>query len=259
MRTMGHLVLAALAVSSASPAPALPPPLELMGERFPDPRNYRDPGLEADLSEIARVYPELADRAGKLREAYLASPLHEGARVLLPAGKGKTPDETEALLRRLEKDHPGYFTGGSHSGSPALATAFLSATEATLQHGGSGYTLFQADCLAHVPAYRDAPLLEYTAGWKVRFQRQETAAMHRLEATRDRLLADTDVAMGELIEQFPTIDRQHLRSLVRQANAEKESNKPPRAYREIFQLLKELAPGEDAEQGGVDGLEEETP
>lgn len=90
-------------------------------------------------------------------------------------------------------------------------------------------------------------------------QRQETAAMHRLEATRDRLLADTDVAMGELIEQFPTIDRQHLRSLVRQAKAEKESNKPPRAYREIFQLLKELAPGEDAEQGGVDGLEEETP
>jgi ribosome-associated protein len=92
-------------------------------------------------------------------------------------------------------------------------------------------------------------------------QRQETAAMHRFEATRDRLLADTDAAMSELIEQFPNVDRQHLRSLVRQAKAEKESNKPPRAYREIFQLLKELVPGgeEDAEQDDLDDLEEETP
>jgi ribosome-associated protein len=84
--------------------------------------------------------------------------------------------------------------------------------------------------------------------------------MHRLEATRERLLADTDAAMSELIEQFPSIDRQHLRSLVRQAKTEKESNKPPRAYREIFQLLKELAPGdEDTEQGDLDDLEEQTP
>ncbi len=90
-------------------------------------------------------------------------------------------------------------------------------------------------------------------------QRQETAAMHRFEATRDRLLVDTDAAMSELIEQFPSIDRQHLRSLVRQAKAEKESNKPPRAYREIFQLLKELVPGEeDAEQDDLDDLEEQT-
>ncbi|WP_114239826.1 ribosome biogenesis factor YjgA [Dyella sp. C9] len=74
-------------------------------------------------------------------------------------------------------------------------------------------------------------------------QRQETAAMHRMEATRERLLTDTDAVMGELIERYPNIDRQHLRSLVRQAKAEKDANKPPRAYREIYQLLKELASG----------------
>lgn len=71
-------------------------------------------------------------------------------------------------------------------------------------------------------------------------QRQETAAMHRLEAMRDRLLADPDNAMGEVIELYPSVDRQHLRSLVRQARIEKDGNKPPRAYREIYQLLKEL-------------------
>lgn len=78
-------------------------------------------------------------------------------------------------------------------------------------------------------------------------QRQETAAMHRLEAQRDRLLAEGDVALGELAEQHPGIDRQHLRSLIRQARSEREANKPLHAYREIFQLLKELGAEDDKE------------
>lgn len=80
-------------------------------------------------------------------------------------------------------------------------------------------------------------------------QRQETAAMHRLEALRERLLED-DEAAAALIAEHPSIDRQHLRSLVRQARSERAANKPPRAYREIFQLLKELQPEEDG--GDVD-------
>ncbi|QAU25219.1 DUF615 domain-containing protein [Dyella sp. M7H15-1] len=71
-------------------------------------------------------------------------------------------------------------------------------------------------------------------------QRKETAAMHRLEALREKLLESED-ALQELIDQHPTIDRQHLRSLIRQARTEREANKPPRAYREVFQLLKSLA------------------
>jgi ribosome-associated protein len=70
-------------------------------------------------------------------------------------------------------------------------------------------------------------------------QRQATAAMHRLESLRERLLED-DEAAAELIAEHPAIDRQHLRSLVRQARSERAANKPPRAYREIFQLLKDL-------------------
>jgi ribosome-associated protein len=73
-------------------------------------------------------------------------------------------------------------------------------------------------------------------------QRQENAAMHRLEAMRDRLINEDEAALSELIAEHPQVDRQHLRSLVRKARIEKETpNKPPRAYREIFQLLKELA------------------
>jgi ribosome-associated protein len=81
-------------------------------------------------------------------------------------------------------------------------------------------------------------------------QRQETAAMHRLEAMRDRLVAEDEAALSELIAEHPQVDRQHLRSLVRQARIEKDTpNKPPRAYREIFQLLKDLAQAGDSAEG----------
>jgi ribosome-associated protein len=81
-------------------------------------------------------------------------------------------------------------------------------------------------------------------------QRRETAAMHRLEAMRDRLIAEDEAALSELIAEHPQVDRQHLRSLVRQARIEKETpNKPPRAYREIFQLLKDLAQTDDPAEG----------
>ena len=42
-------------------------------------------------------------------------------------------------------------------------------------------------------------------------QRQETAAMHRLEAMRDRLIAEDESALSELIAEHPQVDRQHLR------------------------------------------------
>lgn len=73
-------------------------------------------------------------------------------------------------------------------------------------------------------------------------QRQETAAMHRLEALREQLLGDDgDTALTTLLDRHPQIDRQHLRSLLRQARAGKAApNKPPRAYRELFRVLKEL-------------------
>lgn len=77
-------------------------------------------------------------------------------------------------------------------------------------------------------------------------QRQETAAMHRLEALRERLLGeDGDEATSALIEQHPGVDRQHLRALIRQARVEQATpNKPPRAFRELFQLLKSLQGGD---------------
>jgi ribosome-associated protein len=71
-------------------------------------------------------------------------------------------------------------------------------------------------------------------------QRQEAAHTHRLEAAREKLLEGGDEALGELFDRHPDLDRQHLRSLVRQAKAEREGTKPPHAFREIYRILKEL-------------------
>lgn len=67
----------------------------------------------------------------------------------------------------------------------------------------------------------------------------ETAAMHALERRREKLLAD-DTALTDLKEQHPEVDVQQLRVLIRNARKEQAENKPPKAYREIFQILKQL-------------------
>ena len=85
----------------------------------------------------------------------------------------------------------------------------------------------------------------------------ETAALHAIERKRDKLLAD-DKALTELKEQHPELDMQHLRGLIRNARKEQAESKPPKAYREIFQILKQLqAPSQTPEQDDHDEADEE--
>lgn len=67
----------------------------------------------------------------------------------------------------------------------------------------------------------------------------EAAALHALERRREKLLAD-DKALTQLLGEHPALDAQHLRTLIRNARKEQAENKPPKAYREIFQILKDL-------------------
>ena len=64
------------------------------------------------------------------------------------------------------------------------------------------------------------------------------AAMQRLELLRERLL-ESDDALTELISSKPELPISELRTLIRNARREKEQNKPPKAFRELFQLLKQ--------------------
>jgi ribosome-associated protein len=66
---------------------------------------------------------------------------------------------------------------------------------------------------------------------------QATAQHRRLEALRARLLED-DEALTEFAAAHPGADLQALRAVVRNARREAKEGKPPRAYRELFRLLK---------------------
>lgn len=65
---------------------------------------------------------------------------------------------------------------------------------------------------------------------------------HKLENLRDKLVDLGDDALQSLMQDYPHLDRQRLRQWIRQAGKEKQQNKPPKAYREIFQYLKQEIP-----------------
>jgi len=69
---------------------------------------------------------------------------------------------------------------------------------------------------------------------------QATVALKKLELKRDKLIENGDSMINAIMVDHPEADRQRLRQLVRQANKEKAQSKPAKAYREIFQYLKEL-------------------
>ena len=89
----------------------------------------------------------------------------------------------------------------------------------------------------------------------------ETASLHALERRRDKLLAD-DTALTQLLEENPELDVQHLRTLIRNARKEVAESKPPKAFREIFQILKDTskkkkADAADAERDEADAQAED--
>ena len=63
----------------------------------------------------------------------------------------------------------------------------------------------------------------------------------QLEGWRDRLINQGSPAIEDFIQHYPQADRQQLRNLQRQANREKESNKPPAAARKLFAYLREIS------------------
>ena len=78
--------------------------------------------------------------------------------------------------------------------------------------------------------------------------RRETADLHRLEDWRERLIEQGDEALSQLVEQFPHADRQHLRTLARQARVERNENRPPHAFRDLFRELRALFAPHDEEE-----------
>lgn len=70
--------------------------------------------------------------------------------------------------------------------------------------------------------------------------RAETATLHRIERWRERLIAEGDTALTQLLDEYPAAERQSLRRLMMKAHKELEAGQPPVAARALFRMLREI-------------------
>lgn len=131
-----------------------------------------------------------------------------------------------------------------------LRDAILMAQSIT-DHGGRRRQLqFVGKMMRKLDDEEVAVIQRTIESWKG-MSKAETAALHALERRREKLLAD-DNALTQLLEEHPELDVQQLRTLIRNARKEQAENKPPKAYREIFQILKDVAKKPKAQAGDED-------
>ncbi len=112
-----------------------------------------------------------------------------------------------------------------------------------LQYVGKKMRSLDADELAVIQKAIDS--------WRG-MSKSDTASMHALERRRDKLLTDDNV-LTALLAEHPELEAQHLRTLIRNARKEQTEQKPPKAYREIFQILKQLDAKKNGKPGDADG------
>lgn len=87
---------------------------------------------------------------------------------------------------------------------------------------------------------RDNSAIEEAMAKLVNQHQASNLAFHKLEKAREAVIEEGDSAIQALIEEHPELDRQKLRQFHRQVNKEREKNAPPKAFRELFQYLKEV-------------------
>jgi ribosome-associated protein len=94
--------------------------------------------------------------------------------------------------------------------------------------------------IASIMSEEDVPTIKLEIRQLALPQEQEVKAFHEVESWRDQLIAGDNDLMNELVTQFESADRQHLRQLVRNASKEAKENKPPKSSRLLFKYLKSL-------------------
>jgi len=73
---------------------------------------------------------------------------------------------------------------------------------------------------------------------------QEVARLHRVEQWRDRLLAEGDAALTELVARHPAVDGAAVRDLVRQAGRDEGTPRHAGTVRRLFRVLRSALAGE---------------
>jgi len=82
------------------------------------------------------------------------------------------------------------------------------------------------------------PIRARLEAWKSP-ERAQVAQFKRIEMWREGLLGEGG-EVGELLREYPRADRSQLDALIRDALREREENRPPKSFRELFQALRAL-------------------
>ena len=99
-----------------------------------------------------------------------------------------------------------------------------------------------------------APIVEQMEKWEGK-NTAENAYFHNLERWRARLIEE-ESALSEFIQQYPNVDSQQIRTLIRNARREASANKPPKSSRELFKLLREITADSQTGESSEDAYEE---
>ena len=124
-----------------------------------------------------------------------------------------------------------------------LLTAIKEAQNSTAREGKR--RLYQY--IGKLMRFEDADRIRHQLDIWENGSKQQAKAMHRIEALRDVLLRD-DNALTQFFDEFPQIDPQHFRTLVRGARREAQQNdaltegKEPvrKHYKQLFQAIKTI-------------------
>lgn len=96
----------------------------------------------------------------------------------------------------------------------------------------------QLHYIAKILRHRDVANIQAVMD-SIRQQSSKTdTALKTCEKWRERLIGNESGALEEFISQHPTVDRQKIRQMIRNAQKEIENNKPPKWSRELFRYIR---------------------
>ncbi len=72
-----------------------------------------------------------------------------------------------------------------------------------------------------------------------------TREHHQSERWRDALLSGEPAALTHFLADFPHADGQHIRQLLRNAQKEAQTGKPPKSARQLYRYIKQTLGGEN--------------
>ena len=96
----------------------------------------------------------------------------------------------------------------------------------------------QLQLIGKILRNRDIQPIEYALQQLQMSHLKSNQQFHHIEEARDQVLQG-DSGINALLTKHPELDRQKLRQFSRQANKQKELNKPPKTARDLFQYLKQ--------------------